>query len=233
MLFIRKMKPTQGAAVPRGFLHNGAEPKTAEEFNQKKLEYVADAAHFDEGEIAASFPAGDGAAIVSGDGFYLFDGQHIGLLGKQRRIECPHLCMDFRGKCGFPDLIAFVVPMFGYGVEFGEQLSLFHILHHIRFADLVAAGLLAAVLAGDFSRPKKIHRRALGNVAELIKLFFCECVRNGVPVDRSCHNLHLVSVRIRRYARPKRCIFAAQRLPKLPKSCPNSKNFAVFVGSNQ
>ena len=71
MLFIRKMKPTQGAAVPWGFLHNGAEPKTAEEFNQKKLGDVADAAHLDEGEIAASFPAGDGAAIVSGDAFRL------------------------------------------------------------------------------------------------------------------------------------------------------------------
>ena len=107
-------------------------------------------------EPALGAPAADGAGAIAGDAGDLAGVQHVGLAGQQALVPAANPLTDGVGKQertvqaegrGLVGRVV-LVPAAGRGVVRRLGQAAAQVGGHVRFGDLVAAGLLAGVLAG-------------------------------------------------------------------------------------
>ena len=86
--------------------------------------------------------------------------------------------MDFHFK-----LVAPPVPALRRGIRLREELAVLQVGDHILLFNLITAGLLAGIVAGYLSALQQIPGSGFADVADPVKLGFCDSVGNIVPVD--------------------------------------------------
>ena len=123
-------------------------------------------------------PAADGAGGVARDAGNLMSIQHIGLAGQQVLVPAAHppaggvgeeeRAVQAEGR-GFVGRVV-LVPAAGRGVVFRLGETAAQVGDHVRFGDLVAAGLLAGVLAGHQAALQQVERGAGADAAGLAEV---------------------------------------------------------------
>ena len=119
-------------------------------------------------EPALGAPAADGAGGVAGNAGDLVGVQHVGLAGQQVLVPAAHTPAGGVGEEeravqaeGWGLVVRVVlVPAAGRGVVRRLRQAAAQVGGHVRFGDLVAAGLLAGVLAGHQPALQQIQRGA-------------------------------------------------------------------------
>ena len=177
--------------MPFGFAAYHAECLAAEEVNQICFRYVIGAVTDEMGHTVFAAPLVYGSFAVAGERHDFIGSHHIGAADKQRCIVAVKPVQSFRrqlpwhtgtltGPCPIPARSGRIV--------FRVHPTLMKIVLHIFFSDLIAACPFTRIPAGNLAALQKIAGGGFTDMADLIKLFFCNNVGNMVPINPFIHS---------------------------------------------
>lgn len=160
----------------------------AEELYKKDLRDQIGRASLECPQVASLHPAVDSAFGVAGELADIIRCHDVCLLFQQLCIigwqVFQKLQRDFVELYGFSvRLVSFAIPPRDCLVVFRADFPVLQVGHGVRLADSIAARLLSAVRTRYFTALQKKAGCLLADMTELIKLLFCQDLRDLVPVD--------------------------------------------------
>ena len=176
--------------MPFGFVAHRAEFLVAEEVNQIGFRYVIGAVTDEMRHTVFAAPLVYGGFAVAGERYDFIGRHHIGAADKQRCIVAVKPVQSFRRQLSrHTDALVSLcpIPAGGSRIVLRVHPTLMEIVLHILFTDLIAACPFARIPAGDLAALQKISGGGFADMADLIELFFCDKVRNLIPIDPFIH----------------------------------------------